>query len=56
MLTLPGLNKLSGFKLLNMSLTKAQSDGTNSEGRVLIPNPSVITISMVRKIIGCPNN
>ncbi|KAG2416329.1 hypothetical protein HFD88_007544 [Aspergillus terreus] len=44
--TMKGLNKLSGFKLLNMSLTKVQSDGTNSEGKVLIPNPSVITISM----------
>ncbi|KAL4891225.1 hypothetical protein BDV59DRAFT_203670 [Aspergillus ambiguus] len=44
--TMKGLNKLNGFKLLKMSLTKEQADGSNSAGTVLIPNPSVITIAM----------
>ncbi|KAF9884420.1 hypothetical protein FE257_001751 [Aspergillus nanangensis] len=44
--TMKGLNKLSGFKLLEMKLTKEKPDGTNSEGEVLIPNPSVMTITM----------
>jgi hypothetical protein len=42
-----GLNKLHGFKLSGMHLTKTASDGTNTEGQVLIPNPSVLTIDLV---------
>lgn len=44
--TMKGLNKLEGFKLSGMHLTTKASDGTNTEGQVLIPNPSVMTISL----------
>lgn len=42
-----GLNKLAGFKLLEMHVGKKDSDGNNGRGKVLIPNPSVLTITMV---------
>ena len=42
-----GLNKLDGFKLLEMHVGKKDSDGNNGHGKVSIPNPSVMTITMV---------
>ncbi|KAB8265607.1 hypothetical protein BDV32DRAFT_34130 [Aspergillus pseudonomiae] len=44
--TMKGLNKLKGFSLSGMKLAKEAPDGTNTEGQVLIPNPSVMTISL----------
>ncbi|KAE8358894.1 hypothetical protein BDV27DRAFT_60921 [Aspergillus caelatus] len=44
--TMKGLNKLKGFSLSGMHLTTKASDGTNTEGQVLIPNPSVMTINL----------
>ena len=44
---LQGLNKLAGFKLLDFHVGKEDSDGNNGRGKVSIPNPSVMTISMV---------
>ncbi|KAE8371715.1 hypothetical protein BDV26DRAFT_120434 [Aspergillus bertholletiae] len=42
-----GLNKLEGFTVSGMRMLKdTASDGTNTEGQVLIPNPSVMTISL----------
>lgn len=43
------MNGLKGFELqdIMISLTAA-SDGTNMNGSVSIPNPSVVTVSMVR--------
>ncbi|KAF7592969.1 hypothetical protein BBP40_012205 [Aspergillus hancockii] len=51
-----GLNKLKGFKLSGMHLTKTASDGTNTEGQVLIPNPSVMTISLGNVTLGLSVN
>ncbi|PYH99991.1 hypothetical protein BO71DRAFT_312932 [Aspergillus ellipticus CBS 707.79] len=39
-----GLNKLSGFDLVDLSIGTGGSDGTNAKGTVYLPNPSVITI------------
>lgn len=44
--TMKGLNKLAGFKLLDFHVGKEDSDGNNGRGKVSIPNPSVMTISM----------
>ncbi|OGM45567.1 hypothetical protein ABOM_006463 [Aspergillus bombycis] len=42
-----GLNKLEGFSLSGVHLlTTPASDGTNTQGQVLIPNPSVMTINL----------
>lgn len=45
--TMNGMNGLQGFELQNImiSLTPAE-DGTNMNGSVSIPNPSVITVAM----------
>lgn len=42
-----GLNKLDGFKLLDMHVGTKDKDGNNGKGKVSIPNPSVMTITMV---------
>jgi hypothetical protein len=45
---LAGLNGLKGFELQNIMISlTAADDGTNMNGSVSIPNPSVITVSMV---------
>ncbi|KAE8353018.1 hypothetical protein BDV28DRAFT_115330 [Aspergillus coremiiformis] len=44
--TMKGLNKLQGFNLFGIHLSNQTADGTNIEGQALIPNPSVMTISM----------
>ncbi|KAB8074163.1 hypothetical protein BDV29DRAFT_125796 [Aspergillus leporis] len=54
--TMKGLNKLHGFKLSGMHLTKTASDGTNTEGQVLIPNPSVLTIDLGNVTLGLSVN
>jgi hypothetical protein len=42
------LNKLDGFDVTDFEiLVKPESDGTNMIGTVYIPNPSVMTITMV---------
>ena len=51
-----GLNKLKGFSLSGMKLAKEAPDGTNTEGQVLIPNPSVMTISLVCTTFESPPN
>jgi hypothetical protein len=45
-----GLNKLAGFQVLDMKLDPDRDDGMNAEGSVLIPNPSVTMIAMVRPL------
>ncbi|KAF2675290.1 hypothetical protein BT63DRAFT_420503 [Microthyrium microscopicum] len=44
---LDGLNKLSGIEVsnINVSLTKFP-DGSNMQGRIMIPNPSVMTLEI----------
>ncbi|KAA8643582.1 hypothetical protein EYZ11_009488 [Aspergillus tanneri] len=44
--TMNGLNKLEGFKMLEMRMGKKDSDGNNGQGKVSIPNPSVMSITM----------
>lgn len=45
--TMKGLNKLQGFNVTQFSIKLIpDSDGTNMEGTVYIPNPSAMTISM----------
>ncbi|GCB26685.1 hypothetical protein AAWM_09570 [Aspergillus awamori] len=41
-----GLNKLSGFDLVDMSIGTNNTDGTNAKGTVYIPNPSDISIAV----------
>ncbi|KAB8236103.1 hypothetical protein BDV23DRAFT_168063 [Aspergillus alliaceus] len=43
---LKGFNRLRGFKLLDLHMTKFEARRINVEGEVLIPNASVITISL----------
>ena len=46
--TMKGLNKLSGFNVTEFSIELTpEPDGTNMKGTVYIPNPTVMTISMV---------
>lgn len=43
-----GLNKLDGFNVTDFSIKlTAESDGTNMIGTVYIPNPTVMTLTMV---------
>lgn len=49
-LTITGLNKLEGFKLSKMHLEDGPN-GANLKGNVFIPNPSVMTITMVCLLI-----
>ena len=43
-----GLNGLAGLDVTDSKLiTPAEDDGTNLRGKVVIPNPSVMTIEMV---------
>ena len=43
-----GLNKLAGFDITEFKLLGEDApDGTNTKGTVYIPNPTVMTISMV---------
>ncbi|KAJ9327833.1 hypothetical protein DTO027B5_3632 [Paecilomyces variotii] len=45
--TMKALNKLKGFNITELHvLTKNNPDGTNMNGTVLIPNPSVLTLEM----------
>lgn len=45
--TMKGLNKLNGLNITDTKiLTKTLSDGSNLVGNVVIPNPSVMTISL----------
>jgi hypothetical protein len=47
--TMKGLNKLKGLNITDVKILpadKALPDGSNMIGRVLIPNPSVITMSL----------
>ena len=45
---MPGLNKLTGFNVTNFTIElNPEPDGTNMVGTVYIPNPTVMTISMV---------
>lgn len=48
--TMKGLNKLSGLTITNLTILSGrenlQSDGTNMLGLALIPNPSVMTLSL----------
>ncbi|RAL02376.1 DUF3712 domain-containing protein [Aspergillus ibericus CBS 121593] len=44
--TMKGFNKLQGFELLDMHIGTNNSDGTNANGYVYIPNPSVISIAL----------
>ncbi|KAE8150308.1 hypothetical protein BDV25DRAFT_113166 [Aspergillus avenaceus] len=53
--SMKGLNKLKGFKLLNMHLDSSEN-GTNSAGEVLIPNPSVMTIALGNVTLGLSAN
>ena len=47
MLTETGLNNLAGFNITAFSLKpKADADGSNAEGTVFIPNPSVLTLEL----------
>ncbi|KAL9636421.1 MAG: hypothetical protein Q9164_002841 [Protoblastenia rupestris] len=42
-----GLNKLTGFNVTSFEIKlEPEEDGTNMVGEVLIPNPSVLTLSM----------
>ena len=46
-----GLNKLKGFNVTEFHvLTKPDLDGVNMVGKVSIPNPSVMTLAMVRSL------
>jgi len=46
--TMNGLNKLQGFAVTDFSIElKAEPDGTNMIGTVYIPNPTVMTLTMV---------
>jgi hypothetical protein len=46
------LNKLDGFAITEMHvLSGKSSNGANFGGTVYIPNPSVMTISMVRCVL-----
>jgi len=48
MLTCEGMNGLKGFELQDIMISlSAATDGTNMNGSASIPNPSVITVSMV---------
>ncbi|KAL4780816.1 hypothetical protein BJX76DRAFT_33699 [Aspergillus varians] len=44
--TMKGLNKLSGFAIETLNIQTNRTDGNNANGTVLIPNPSVLTLSM----------
>ncbi|OCL01806.1 hypothetical protein AOQ84DRAFT_204035 [Glonium stellatum] len=45
--TMKGLNKLSGFNITEIRvLSTPESDGSNMNGTVSIPNPSVLTIDL----------
>ncbi|KAJ5624483.1 hypothetical protein N7510_000792 [Penicillium lagena] len=44
--TMKGLNKLKGFNVTEFNILGTQPDGTNMNGTVLIPNPSVLTLAM----------
>jgi len=46
-----GLNKLNGFNVTAFSIELTpEADGTNMIGTVYIPNPTVMTIAMVRPL------
>lgn len=45
-ITMKGLNKLNGFKIEKLGLNTDLGQGRNAEGTVLIPNPSVLTLTM----------
>lgn len=46
-----GLSGLKGFALSNVTISAAPgADGTNMNGTINIPNPSVVTVPMVRII------
>lgn len=48
---LAGLGGLKGFSLSNVTISPtAGADGTNMNGTVSIPNPSVVTVPMVRPL------
>jgi hypothetical protein len=46
---LPGLNKLKGFDVTDFHILLKTENGRNMKGTVYIPNPSVMTITMVRQ-------
>lgn len=43
-----GLNKLKGFDVTEFHIMLEAQNGRNMNGTVYIPNPSVMTITMVR--------
>lgn len=43
-----GLNKLKGFDVTDFHIMLETKNGRNMNGTVYIPNPSVMTINMVR--------
>lgn len=45
--THPGLNKLKGFDVTDFHILLTTVNGRNMNGTVYIPNPSVMTLSMV---------
>ncbi|OJD15190.1 hypothetical protein AJ78_04553 [Emergomyces pasteurianus Ep9510] len=46
LITMKGLNSLKGFKVTDFKLVSDQDDGSNMLGEVLIPNPSVMTLTL----------
>ncbi|KAL4944021.1 hypothetical protein BDV06DRAFT_120198 [Aspergillus oleicola] len=44
--TMKGLNKLDGFRIMSLSLETDRDDGNNAVGTVYIPNPSALRLSM----------
>lgn len=43
-----GLNQLKGFDVPEFHILLQEENGRNMNGTVLIPNPSVMTLNMVR--------
>ncbi|KAL4907482.1 hypothetical protein BDW74DRAFT_176247 [Aspergillus multicolor] len=44
--TMKGLNKLDGFKIVSLTPVDDRDDGNTAEGTVYIPNPSVLQLDM----------
>lgn len=48
------MNNLNGFAVTDFEIKlTAEPDGTNMIGTVYIPNPSVMTITMVKSLSAC---
>ena len=49
MLSLTGLSNITGFAFANAAIVfPPEPDGTNLEGTVVLPNPSIVTFELVR--------